>query len=186
MKILIPALLTAVLFMACGNASEQQPSTETATTTQSAQLETSEAFKSSFDATLDAYFELKDALVLTDADRAGELAAELTSRIQSVSTDELNADAAALWNGQGVQAGEAAALIVDEADVETQRLHFETVSNAYIEMVKAYGPFDNVIYRQTCPMVRGGSADWLSKEERVMNPYHGDRMLNCGSVVERI
>jgi len=75
---------------------------------------------------------------------------------------------------------------MNEADVETQRLHFETVSNAYIEMVKAYGPFENVIYRQTCPMVRGGSADWLSKEERVMNPYHGDRMLNCGSVVERI
>jgi hypothetical protein len=53
-------------------------------------------------------------------------------------------------------------------------------------MVKAYGPFDNTIFRQTCPMVRGGSADWLSREERIMNPYHGSRMLNCGSVVERI
>jgi|GEM_PF-2686953 len=186
MKNLIPALLTVVLFTACGNTTQQQPSAETASEPATARVETSDAFKSSFDATLDAYFQLKDALVETDAATAGELAAELASRIESVSTGDLNADAAALWNGQGVQAGQAAALIVDEADVETQRLHFETVSNAYIEMVKAYGPFENVIYRQTCPMVRGGSADWLSKEERVMNPYHGDRMLNCGSVVERI
>jgi hypothetical protein len=57
---------------------------------------------------------------------------------------------------------------------------------AMIEVVEAFGPLANTVYRQTCPMVRGGSADWLAEEEQIANPYHGSRMLRCGEVVRKI
>ena len=53
-------------------------------------------------------------------------------------------------------------------------------------MMKSYGPLDNAIYIQRCPMVRGGEADWLSKEEKILNPYFGSQMLTCGSVIEKV
>lgn len=161
---------------------ESESQAQTATTA----LETPEAFRAGFKAALDAYFELKDALVETNRALAAEKSAELNRRLGAISSENLSAEAAMLWETAGGDATAASGTIRDEADVEQQRYHFETVSNAFIDMVKAFGPFENTIYRQTCPMVRGGSADWLSREENVMNPYHGSRMLRCGSVVERI
>jgi hypothetical protein len=76
--------------------------------------------------------------------------------------------------------------IVALSDVEAQRMEFESLSMAMINVVEAFGPLSNAVYRQTCPMVRGGSADWLATEEQIANPYHGSRMLRCGDVVRKI
>jgi uncharacterized protein YceK len=178
-----------VLLSACGNGGHDHHATQGSAATadaQTRQMAISESFQTSFELALDAYFDLKDALVETNQAKAADLAGVLLSRLQVVDADGLNADAAALWSSHGAVATSSTQKIAGEPDVEQQRLFFEDVSKVFIDMVKAYGPFENTIYRQTCPMVRGGSADWLSREERVMNPYHGSRMLNCGSVVERI
>ena len=29
-------------------------------------------------------------------------------------------------------------------------------------------------------------ADWISKEKEIKNPYYGDEMLTCGSILETI
>jgi hypothetical protein len=183
------SVLVIALFItsACGsNQNEHSNHVENVTVEQTAALVTTDEFKASLNAALDAYFELKDALVATDAVLASEKAAVFTTALEAVTSEGLSAEAAMLWDVAGKDALAANNAIASESDVEVQREHFEPLSNAFIDMVKAYGPFENTIYRQTCPMVRDGSADWLSKEENVMNPYHGSRMLRCGSVVERI
>jgi hypothetical protein len=184
------SFLTALLMLsACGNAGHDQHSAPSPTVSDHAemhQLTVTDTFQSTFELALDAYFDLKDALVETNASKAADQAGVLHSRMQVVNIEGLSTEAAALWAGHGTVATEATQKIVNETDVERQRLYFEDVSNAFIDMAKAYGPFENTVFRQTCPMVRGGSADWLSREERIMNPYHGSRMMNCGSVVERI
>jgi hypothetical protein len=188
MKKSLSAIALSLLLISCGGAeSETQSSAEaTPTPVAEAALPTPDTFRSSFITTLEAYFELKDALVQTDATLASDKATALLASMQQVDTNGLSAEAAMLWDVAGKDATAAVQSIVAEADVEVQREHFETLSNALIDMVKSFGPFNNVVYVQRCPMVRGGSADWLSKEEQIMNPYHGSRMLNCGSVIERI
>lgn len=183
----ISVIVALLMISACGqNHDEHSNNSETVIVEQTAALVTPEVFKASLNGALDAYFELKDALVATDAVLASEKATALSSAIEVVSIVGLSAEAAMLWDVAGKDALAASMAIISENDVEVQREHFEPLSNAFIDMVKAYGPFENTIYRQSCPMVRDGSADWLSKEENVMNPYHGSRMLRCGSVVERI
>jgi hypothetical protein len=187
MKKISLVLIALLVTSACGaNQENHSNHNESVTVEQTAALVTTADFKMSLNAALDAYFELKDALVETNAALASEKAAALAATIETVSTEGLSAEAAMLWDVAGKDAMAASNAIVSEADVEVQREHFEPLSNAFIDMVKAYGPFENTIFRQTCPMVRDGSADWLSKEENIMNPYHGSRMLRCGSVVERI
>jgi hypothetical protein len=189
MKNIIAGISLSLFLVACGgSASEYQSQAESTTpaTVVEAALPTPDTFKSSFELALNGYFELKDALVQTDAASASARATALLATMQQVDTNGLSAEAAMLWEVAGQDAAAATALLAAETDVEVQRVHFEPLSNALIDMVKSYGPFGNALFVQRCPMVRGGSADWISKEEQVMNPYHGSRMLNCGSVIERI
>jgi Cu(I)/Ag(I) efflux system membrane fusion protein len=54
-------------------------------------------------------------------------------------------------------------------------------------MAKTTNPSDNTLYVQRCPMAdRGEGARWLSFSEQIKNPYYGDAMLTCGSVVDSI
>jgi hypothetical protein len=188
MKKIIALIVIPFITLACGenhDHSGQTPAPEAAVV-ETAALETPADFRADFAEALEAYFELKDALVATNQADAAAKSLALAGKILAVRPAGLSPEAGMLWSVAGGDAAAAAEAIAAEADVEVQREHFEPLSNAFIDMVKAYGPFDNAVYRQTCPMVRGGSADWLSKEENVMNPYHGSRMLRCGSVVERI
>jgi Cu(I)/Ag(I) efflux system membrane fusion protein len=44
---------------------------------------------------------------------------------------------------------------------------------------------DETLYVQFCPMANDNQgAQWLSTEEEIRNPYYGDAMLSCGSIVE--
>lgn len=189
MKTYLSVFALSLLLISCGGAETESQTTSDSTVSTpvaEAALPTPDSFRSSFLTTLDAYFELKDALVQTDATLASDKANALLAAMQQVDTNGLSAEAAMLWEVAGKDASTAVESLAAATDVEVQREHFEPLSNALIDMVKSFGPFNNVVYVQRCPMVRGGSADWLSKEEQIMNPYHGSRMLNCGSVIERI
>jgi len=70
-----------------------------------------------------------------------------------------------------------------------RRPHFETLSNALIDALKA-SPLPQAhspspLYIMHCPMVyddRG--ADWLQSSEALRNPYFGASMLKCGEIIE--
>jgi membrane fusion protein, copper/silver efflux system len=183
----LPFLFSALLMAGCGQ-SDHHVQTETAPA--EAEIirtyDAPEAFKASYASALEAYFDLKDALVLTDPATASEKASALADAVSAVEHDGLEGEAHDVWMmHQEVMITEAIR-ITGEGNVEEQRVHFEPLSESFIETVKSFQPVGFTVYEQMCPMVRGGQANWLSKEEQIANPYHGDRMLRCGSVVARI
>jgi Cu(I)/Ag(I) efflux system membrane fusion protein len=173
-------LMTAA---ACGHNHEASAPAEVVV---EARIATPDAFKSGLETQLEAYFALKDVLVATKADSAAIQAAALTASLEAWTVEGLSAEADSVWSANRSVVLEKAAAITGLTDVEAQRFEFESLSMAMIEVVEAFGPLSNTLYRQTCPMVRGGSADWLAKEEQIANPYHGSRMLRCGEVVRKI
>jgi len=179
--------LTFALFIAvsaaCGHNHESAAPAEPVV---EARVATPDAFKSGLEAQLDAYFALKDVLVATKADSAAIQAAALKASLEAWTVEGLSAEADSVWSANRSVVLEKAATITGLTDVEAQRFEFESLSMAMIEVVEAFGPLANTVYRQTCPMVRGGSADWLAEEEQIANPYHGSRMLRCGEVVRKI
>ena len=45
----------------------------------------------------------------------------------------------------------------------------------------------DTLYVQKCPMANSNKgAIWISTEKEIKNPYYGDAMLTCGSVIEII
>ena len=120
------------------------------------------------------YMILKDAFVATDYEAAKSAAITYKHLVIG------NVDA-------GFEKALAAVTdkIILAGNIEEQRGHFEQIS-ALMHALAGNGQFEGQrLYKQFCPMAFDNKgAYWLSLEENVLNPYFGDRMLNCGYVEE--
>ena len=119
------------------------------------------------------YLALKDALVETNS----ELSAEHASKLQPM-----------LANLDGCEdAAKFTEAIATSNDIAIQRKNFTNLSADLIALFKNNDIKSGTIFVQHCPMANNGDGgDWLTKNKEVRNPYYGDKMLTCGSVVEEL
>jgi len=146
----------------------------------------SDSFKDALEGALDHYFSLSAALVQSDAETARLHSQAFIAEMGTLSSDDLVDGADSFWAEHSAIMLERAENLSSLQDIEEQRYQFEYLSESMINVVASFGPLSYTVYQQRCPMVRDGSADWLSKENAILNPYHGDRMLRCGGIVREI
>jgi len=141
------------------------------------------AFQTAFPGVLEAYMELKDALVASDPKRVqttSEKARELLNKLPS--TDLGSATKNHL---------EAIRLnlntMIDKNSLEIQRASFVPLSEHMIRIAAKLKNPSRPIYVQHCPMANSNQgADWLSWEKEIKNPYYGEAMLTCGEVLKTL
>ncbi len=121
---------------------------------------------------LESYYNLKDALVQSNANLAATSAKDFTAALAT--TDEKIVSA----KDQTKLKKEATA-ITESNSVADQRKQFETLSEKMVAIAHASKLSTGPVYEQYCPMKK---ASWLSKEATIKNPYYGSGMLKCGSV----
>ena len=77
--------------------------------------------------------------------------------------------------------------IILAANMESARNAFYDLSQVIISTAQKMGGPGRSVYIQHCPMAnKNQGALWISFEEEVKNPYFGESMLTCGSVVQVI
>lgn len=129
-----------------------------------------------------AYLDLKDALVATDAPQAKARAMQLQAALEKVAETDMSGAAASFWARQQEGMQNATAALMATSDVEAQRKAFEGLSEGMIRAATAFGA-ERVLYVQHCPMAFDDKgANWVSAEDKIRNPYFGDKMLRCGIV----
>ena len=180
----------SLIWTACGNGDHEHQDMdieqEMAEAQQADGFSTPEDFRSELESALTDYLEIVDALVEDNPTDAAAHANEFSEALAAMETGNLDQSAAMFWDEYSDRIETHASALHQHDDVEDQRYEFEYISEALIEVVKSMGPLDMTLYQQRCPMVRDGDADWLSNHEEIRNPYHGDRMMNCGSTVEQL
>lgn len=76
--------------------------------------------------------------------------------------------------------------IADATDISAQRTAFAAVSLQMEELFRQ-NLSSGTLYKQFCPMaLNNKGAYWFSEVKEIRNPYFGDQMLKCGSVVATI
>ena len=133
------------------------------------------------------YLQLKDELVLSNPEEVEGLAQNILEELKAIPDLIQNEEVSELWMPRQETAEKAAEVLTVESELEKQRAAFEDLSNAVIFWLRHFELNREAVYIQNCPMAfdnRG--ADWISMESEIKNPYFGDRMLRCGSVVETI
>ena len=152
--------------------------------------ETPVAFQESLGVLAKAYLPIKDALVASDLASAKTGHTGFGESLKEVDMRLVSGDAHDYWMGQ-LQAlqthGEQLALATD---LEQARMQFAFSSQALVNAITVFGlPLgaNEHLYVEHCPMaLNNEGANWLSDEPLIRNPYFGDAMLTCGSVVDTI
>ena len=139
--------------------------------------------QSSLGSLLNSYYEVKNALVNSDAPAAAAKAGQFIKvnnslELKSVPDGKQNAFITIQKN-----------LISDAERISTakdlvkQREYFATFSQDFYSLAQIAKLSDNPVYHQYCPMKK---MYWLSNESNIKNPYYGNAMLSCGQVTETI
>ena len=135
---------------------------------------------------LDAYIQLKDALVKSDGTNSSSASKTLLTAIQEVNMSELNTETHTQWMKVVNDLKEDAEHISETKEITHQRDHFMSLSKNLYAVIKV-SKSEMPIYYQFCPMAnKGKGANWLTLENKIKNPYYGNQMLICGKVVETI
>ena len=127
---------------------------------------------------LPLYLSLKNALVASDVTAVSQSAAAALQKVRSIQGQgEVSAAIDPIVNGfQQISAA---------ASIEFQREAFIALSEQVISWASQGQSAEETLYVQFCPMANNNKgAKWLSVEAEIRNPYYGDAMLTCGSVVE--
>ena len=123
---------------------------------------------------LQAYYEVKEALISSNASAAGTKA---TALINAIKANEKTNTSKVLRDKILFDAEH----IAESKDIEHQRDHFTSLSTDFYALVKAVKLNDKPVYYAYCPMKK---SYWLSEGEAIKNPYYGNKMLTCGKVAE--
>ena len=175
-KILIMLTVAAgVTFTACNENRQNETSTDTAVITEEETTGEDQAEREP--GAFKEYLELKDALVESNAEEAGEEAENLHEELNNLQV-----------SGEDMEGARAHAQHIASVDnIEEQRNAFAELSQHFIRLAKEGAFGDQEYYVQHCPMALDNKgADWISGEEEIRNPYFGDQMLTCGEVVEEV
>lgn len=144
-------------------------------------------FKAQLSAVATTYLQLKDALVASDSKTAKTQAEQIQKTIDKVDMSLLTGEAHVYWMEQLKALQSHGTKITQLDDVEEQRKQFDFFSQSLIGSLKVFGVESDTFYVQFCPMAfdnRG--AEWLSKNEQILNPYFGKKMLKCGTIQDVI
>ena len=139
--------------------------------------------KREFNNTLNAYFDIKNALAKDNTSKANESAKTLADNIAGFPIKTLTTEQQLLWKTEAETIRKAAVLIATAQDIKEQRKSFWALSSATIKLVKGLNINNSVVYVQHCPMVK---KSWLNDVEAVQNPFYGSMMYDCGEVTETI
>ncbi len=185
----VALVATMILTVSCKDANKnEEPSSASNEVTQ-VKMDSSKdmAMNNSQDAMAETilkdYFNLKDALVGDDNDKAKMLGATLAKSLGNLDKSKYSESQQKELTDIIEDATEHAEHI-SESDIKHQREHFKILSKDITDMVAITGTATK-LYEQFCPMYDGGTA-WLSTKEEVRNPYYGSQMLKCGKVQREI
>ncbi|NNK21903.1 MAG: efflux RND transporter periplasmic adaptor subunit [Winogradskyella sp.] len=149
-------------------------------------LEVPKAFQQQLNSVYESYINLKNALVEDNTNKVSQDANTLLDNLSQVDMKLVKDKTHNHWMSLAKEIKSSASSISKTTDLKQQRSHFKHLSSHLINTVQLFGVNEKV-YVEFCPMAdNNNGAYWLSKEEKVINPYFGDAMLKCGEVKQTI
>lgn len=140
------------------------------------------AFSSDFNEALPSYLKMKDAFVASDPGQVSAFAKATSEKLITISKEGLGK----MEKQHLSKSIEMLDAISDNDNLENQRAHFVILNENIVPIAMSIENTTNY-YIQKCPMANNNKgAVWLSMEEEIRNPYYGDAMLTCGSVIDSL
>jgi len=142
-----------------------------------------QAFQIALQAALKPYFKMEDAFVASDASQVSALAKTTLKKMKAIEVSDLGK----MENSHLSKSIEMLDAISSNSDLKKQRAQLVVLNENIVALAMNIKSPSETLYVQKCPMANSNKgAIWLSTEKEIKNPYYGDDMLTCGSVIEEI
>jgi len=146
-------------------------------------MELSKNTQDAFRKSIIPYLDMKDAFVDGDAKKAATFAKATLEKIANIPESELGK----MEKLHVSKINKMLTVIADSDDLENQRSHFVILNQNLVPIVMNIDNMDPQVFIQKCPMANNNEgAFWISAEEEIRNPYYGEQMMTCGSVIESL
>jgi Cu(I)/Ag(I) efflux system membrane fusion protein len=146
-------------------------------------MEFPESFQKEFESVLKSYLLMKNAFVSSDAVQVSAFAKATSTSLKSIKTSSLGK----MEQSHIKTSIEMLDAIATNDILENQRTHYVILNENIVPIAMNIGSLDPTLYVQKCPMANNNKgAVWLSREKEIRNPYYGEQMMTCGSVIEVI
>ncbi|MBS9461017.1 efflux RND transporter periplasmic adaptor subunit [Flagellimonas sp. 389] len=165
-----------------GHLGMQNTGNET-TSSSTMKMELPKTVQIAFQSALTPYLKMKDVFVAGDAQKVSSFSQETLEILEPVSDSDLGK-----MEQAHISKIKKMLKSINESDnIENQRSHFVVLNQNFIPIVKTIKGLNPKVYIQKCPMANNNrGAFWISKDKVISNPYYGEQMLTCGSVVDSL
>jgi hypothetical protein len=151
------------------------------------QFQVDENFQQQLGNVFTAYVSLKEAFVSSDVEKVKAEALKTSEALGKVDMKLLSGAEHNDWMTYLSPMEKSLKEMQSAGDIEAQRTAFSTLSESLYKSIKAFGLGGKEAFYEFCPMAFSNQgAYWLSDQEKIRNPYFGDKMLSCGEVTERL
>ena len=141
------------------------------------------AFQTAFQAALKPYFKMEYAFVTSDASQVSALARTTLEKMKAIEISGLGK----MENSHLSKSIKMLGAISSNSDLKKQRTQLVVLNENIVALAMNIKSPSETLYVQKCPMANSNKgAIWLSMDEEIKNPYYGDAMLTCGSVIDEI
>ena len=141
------------------------------------------AFQTAFQAALKPYFKMEKAFVASDASQVSALAKMTLEKMKAIEVSDLGK----MEKSHLSKSIEMLDAISSNQDLKNQRARLVILNENIVALAMNIKSPSETLYVQKCPMANSNKgAIWLSAEKEIKNPYYGDAMLTCGSLIDSI
>lgn len=146
-------------------------------------MELPETVQNTFKSALTPYLKMKDAFVTSDAQNVSILSKETLEILGSVASSDLGK-----MEQAHISKIKKMLMSISESDsIENQRDHFVVLNQNFVPIIKVIQGLNAKVFVQKCLMANNNrGAFWLSEDKEIRNPYYGEQMLTCGSIIDSI
>ena len=143
--------------------------------------------KNSLQPLYDNYLKLKDALAKDDLNESKAAVKSMDESIKKVSNILFTGAAKNQWIAFESKLKKSFQTANSAKSIDELRKSFLDISNEMIQMTEQFHAYSGTLYVQHCPMADSNlGADWLSLDQKIVNPYFGKSMLTCGEVTKTL
>lgn len=146
-------------------------------------MELPNVFQTAFEAALKPYFKMEEAFVVSNPGQVSTLAKTTLDKMKAIEIGSLGK----IENSHLSKCIEMLDAISSNLDLKKQRAQLVVLNENIVALAMNIKSPLETLYVQKCPMANSyKGAIWLSTEKEIKNPYYGDEMLSCGSVIDSI
>ena len=146
-------------------------------------IELSEAAQDAFGKSLKPYLKMKEAFVDSDAQGVSAFAKATLKEILSIPESELGK----MEKLHLSKIRKILTAITGKDDIESQRRDFVILNQNMVPLAKNLDVVEPEVFILKCPMADNNhGAFWISADKEIRNPYYGEQMMTCGSVVDSV